>query len=71
VIRLAESQIIVHGVSSKNLGGRVGVKKNFILGGRGHKFLNILLRICENPKKAETFSEKKNIFGPKKSKIFF
>jgi hypothetical protein len=44
---------------AKNLGGRVGVKKN----------LKILLHICDNPERFQNFSEKMTFFSQKSKKF--
>jgi hypothetical protein len=53
---------------AKNLGGRVGVKENF-LGGGVKKILKILLLICDNPERSQKFSEKMAFFSQKSKKF--
>jgi hypothetical protein len=49
---------------AKDLGGRVGVKKNF-KGGGAKMLLKILQQICENLERSKKFSEKIAFFSQK------
>jgi hypothetical protein len=54
---------------AKNLWGRVGVRENFYGGGGVEFFWKILLHICDNPERSQTFPEKMAFFSQKSQKF--